>query len=334
MPELKLSEIEPNRLNPRLEFTKAGLDELADSMKQVGLIEPIVVRPKNGRYEVVVGERRYRAAQQANLGEIPVIIRDYTDNEVIEMNFIENVHREDLTPVEKAKLCKQLLELYPDKYPSIAELSKNLGINRTNIFDWFKLLEMPEDIQKMIKPEDKKTLTRQRLDFKTASTIARKIEPEHQLEVAQKITEKNIRPDAARQFIKNVAQQPEKPINQVFREVVTEAPLYLPFSWKHAQDIMAGIKTQTARKAKDPRLQPGVKVRAQITYFADLEIESIERKRLGDFDDGDAKREGDYSLAEYRQTWKDLHGNWNPNESVYIIKFRLAGVVGESNSNR
>ena len=92
MPNIELRKIQPNRLNPRLEFTKIGLDELSDSINQVGLIEPIIVRPvAEDKYEVVVGERRYRAAQQAGLVTIPVIVHDYTDDEVIEVNLIENM---------------------------------------------------------------------------------------------------------------------------------------------------------------------------------------------------------------------------------------------------
>ena len=92
VPDIELKKIQPNRLNPRLEFTKAGLDELTDSIKQVGLLEPIIVRPIGDMYEVVVGERRYRAAQQAGLDKVPVIIRDYTDDQIMGLNLIENIH--------------------------------------------------------------------------------------------------------------------------------------------------------------------------------------------------------------------------------------------------
>ena len=119
MPEIDLKKIQPNRLNPRLEFSKAGLDELSDSIRQRGILEPIIVRRSgNDSYEVVVGERRYRAAQQAGLDTVPVILRDYTDDEVMELNLIENVQREDLSAVEKARVCKQLKERFPDRYPT------------------------------------------------------------------------------------------------------------------------------------------------------------------------------------------------------------------------
>ena len=108
MPDLELKRIQPNKLNPRLRFSKSGLDDLAASIKQYGILEPIIVRPVNSHYEVVVGERRYRAAQQAGLDEVPVIVREYDDDEVMEINLVENVQREDLSAVEKAKLCQEL----------------------------------------------------------------------------------------------------------------------------------------------------------------------------------------------------------------------------------
>ena len=95
MEEIPLRQIQPNSLNPRSSFSKEGLDELAQSIRRIGLLEPIIVRKKDGFYEVVVGERRYRAAHQAGLDSIPVIIKQLSDSEVIELNLIENIRRED-----------------------------------------------------------------------------------------------------------------------------------------------------------------------------------------------------------------------------------------------
>lgn len=337
MPDIELKKIQPNRLNPRLEFTKAGLDELADSIKQVGLLEPIIVRPRDDGYEVVVGERRYRAAHQAGLDKVPVTIRDYSDDEVLELNFIENVHREDLSAIEKGKLCQQLLERFPDRYPSVYSLGKSLGISNSHIFEWLQLLGMPEEIQKLIRPERKSLSLKgePKIDYQLATTIARQVKkPERQIELAKKIAERRVPQRIAREVIRGVAKEPEKPIQQVFREVVDEAPIFLPFSKIHADAIVKETKTQTSRKAKDPRLQKGVTVRAQVTHFADLEVTEVYRKRLGDFDEGDAQREGGYTLGEFKEVWKALHDEWNPNESVYVVRFRLARVVGEPTDSR
>jgi ParB family chromosome partitioning protein len=332
MPDIELKKIQPNKLNPRLEFTKAGLDELADSIKQVGLLEPIIVRPYEGEYEVVVGERRYRAAQQAGLDTVPVIIRDYTDDEVMELNLVENIQREDLTVVEKARVCKQLRESLPNKYPNWQAIANRIGVSFETIKSWVRTLGLPDEIQQRIAAREptERRLPQGKIDYQTALHIVEKVkQPEKQVELARRLAEDHMPQRAARGIIREVAKEPEKSIQQVFREVVEEASIFLPFSKAHADAIEKGIKTQTSRKAKDPRLEPGVTVRAQVTHFADLEVIDVYRKKLGDLDDEDARREGDYTLDEFKEVWKKLHGEWNPDESVYVIRFRLARVVGE-----
>lgn len=125
--EVELSRIRPNRLNPRLEINVERLNELAESIREVGLLEPLIVRPSEDGYEVVIGERRYRASQQANLRTVPVVIRDYTDDQVIELNLIENIQREDLSVVEKGKSCRQLRDKYPEKYPTWEKVAEKIG---------------------------------------------------------------------------------------------------------------------------------------------------------------------------------------------------------------
>lgn len=335
MPDIELKKIQPSRLNPRLEFTKVGLDELADSIKQVGLLEPIVVRPKGEQYEVVVGERRYRAAQQAGLEEVPVIIRNYTDDEVMELNLIENIQREDLSAIEKGKLCRHLLDGSSKKYPSQEALGRRLGVRQSQISDWLQATGMPIEVQRRIAPETvSRTVPKGKIDYNTVVRVSRQVkEPQKFVEVIDYLAEKRVPRRLATEAAKQIVKQPQKPIQQVFREVVEEAPIFLPFSKVHADAILKDIKTQTSRKAKDPRLQTGVTVRAQITHFADLEVTDVYRKRLGDFDDEDAKREGGYTLDEFKQAWRKLHGEWNPNESVYIIRFRLKRVAGEANND-
>ncbi|MBA7508071.1 Nucleoid occlusion protein [subsurface metagenome] len=340
MPDIELRKIQPNRLNPRLEFTKAGLDELSDSIKQVGLLEPIIVRPRgdtrgDNTYEVVVGERRYRAAQQAGLDTVPVIIRDYTDSEVMELNLIENIQREDLSAVEKGNLCKQLREKFQNKYPSNATLARKLGIGEGAINAWLQTTGMPVEVQRRIAPEtERKAVPAGKVDYATAVRIGRQVkEPAKFAEVIEHIAEKRIPRRIATQVTRQIAREPEKPIEQVFQEVIEETPIFLPFSKAHADAIAARVKTQTSRKAKDPRLQPGVTVQAQVTHFADLGVTDVYRKKLGDFDEEDARREGGYTLDEFKEVWKALHGEWNPNETVYVIRFRVARVVGEPDSS-
>lgn len=336
MPDIELKKIQPNRLNPRLEFSKAGLDDLADSIKEVGLLEPIIVR-KTGEdsYEVVVGERRYRAAQQAGLDAVPAIVRDYRDDEVMELNLIENIQREDLSAVEKGRLSKQLVEKFPSKFPNQSALAKKLGINTHTVSEWFRAAGLPDEIQGLIAPEvQRKAMPPGRVDYKTALTVTQRIkEPERARELIRHMAERRVPQRKAIQITKEVAKEPEKPIQQIFQEVIEQAPIFLPFSKVHADAILKNIKTQTSRKAKDPRLQPGVTVRAQVTHFADLEVIEVYRKKLGNFNDEDARQEGGYTLDKFKQVWKALHGEWNPDESVYVIRFRLIKEVGEPHNS-
>ncbi len=330
MPDIKLKKIQPNRLNPRLEFTKMGLDELAASIKEVGLLEPIIVRPLNpNAYEVVVGERRYRAAQQAGMDKVPTIIKNYTDEEVMKINLIENIQREDLTAVEKGKICNELLNKFPQQYSSKAVIAKKLGVSESTVNSWLYTTSMPVEVQRRIAPEtERRTVPSGKVDYRTVVQISHRIkEPKKFTEVIEHIAKNRIPRRIATQVTKKINKEPEKAVETIFREVVDEAPVFLPFSKVHADAIVKGVKTQTARKAKESRLRTGVIVRAQVTHFADLEIANVYRKKLGDFNDEDARREGGYTLKEFKEVWKELHGEWNPNESVYVIQFKLARQV-------
>ena len=327
MPDIELKKIQPNRLNPRLEFTKVGLDELADSIKHVGLLEPIIVRPiDSDTYEVVVGERRYRAAQQAGLDKIPAIVTEYTDPEVMEINLIENIQREDLSAVEKGKICKELLDKFPKQYESKADLASKVGVSESSVADWLYTASMPPEVQRRIAPEtERRSVPKGKIDYRTAVQISHSIkEPKKLAEVVEHVAEKRIPRRIATQVIRQMKREPDKPIETIFREVVEEAPIFLPFSRAHAEAMEKGIKTQTSRKTKDPRLQSDMLVRAQVTHYADLEVTNVFRKKLGDFDEEDARREGGYTLDEFKEVWRRLHGEWDPNETVHVIQFKLA----------
>jgi ParB family chromosome partitioning protein len=326
MPDIELKKIKPNKLNPRFEFTKAGLDELADSIKQVGVLEPIIIRPtSNESYEIVIGERRYRAAQQAGLDKIPAIIKQYSDEEVMETNLIENIQREELTAVEKGKICKDLLNKFPDKYPGVASLAKHLGVSESSVRSWLYTTEMPTEVQRRIAPQTERgNVPKGKVDYRTAVKISHRIkEPGKFTEVIEHIADNRIPRRIAERVTKQILREPDKPVKKVFREVVEQAPVSLPFSRIHAEAITSGIKTQTTRKTKDPRLQPGAIVRAQVTHYSDLEITGVLRKKLGDFTNEDAEREGGYTLEEFKKVWENLHGKWNPEEYVHVIQFKF-----------
>lgn len=144
---VKITKIEPNREQPRKYFDEEGLKELAESIKQFGLISPILVQDRKDHYEIIAGERRWRAAKIAGLKEIPVIIRDYTDREIAEIALIENVQREDLNPIEEAMGYKRLIEEFDLKQEEVAEC---VSKSRSAITNSLRLLKLSEEVQKYL----------------------------------------------------------------------------------------------------------------------------------------------------------------------------------------
>lgn len=147
---VRLSQIEPNKNQPRKNFNEDSLEELAESMKQFGVIQPLIVQKKNDYYEIIAGERRWRAAKIAGIKEVPVIIKDYSDEEVMEIALIENIQREDLNPIEEAMAYKRLLKEYNLKQDEIAD---KLSKSRVSITNSMRLLKLPEEVQNMIVDE-------------------------------------------------------------------------------------------------------------------------------------------------------------------------------------
>ncbi len=144
---VKINEIEPNRNQPRSNFDEDALQELADSIKQYGVIQPIVVNKKDNYYEIIAGERRWRASKIAGLKEVPVIIKEYSDQEVMEVALIENIQREDLNPIEEALAFRRLIKEYNLKQDEIAE---KVSKSRAAVANSLRLLKLDERVQKML----------------------------------------------------------------------------------------------------------------------------------------------------------------------------------------
>jgi ParB/RepB/Spo0J family partition protein len=315
-------------MNPRLRFSKSGLDDLADSIKQYGILEPIIVRPVNSHFEVVVGERRYRAAQQAGLDEVPVIVREYDDREVMEINLVENVQREDLSAVEKAKLCQELRERFPDKYLSWDTIAKRIGVETDTIRAWVRTLHLPGEVQERIAPRELKRVPEGKIDYRTALDIAEKIkDPERQVEVATRLAEERMPREMAREVIRRAATERPASVEKIVRDASREPRATLAFTHRHYQAVVDGSKTRTTRRRADPRIETGTVVRADVIQFADLEVTDVERKRLADFTEDDAREEGSYTLEEFRELWRRSYGGWNPDEIVTIIRFKVDRVL-------
>ncbi len=149
---LKISEIEPNRDQPRKEFEEESMAELADSIAQHGILQPLLVRPIfGGGYQIVAGERRWRAARRAGVSEVPVVVRELTDGQVMELALIENLQREDLTPLEEALGYQTLIETYGMTQD---EVSKTMGKSRPSVTNALRLLNLPQEVRELL--EEKK----------------------------------------------------------------------------------------------------------------------------------------------------------------------------------
>lgn len=144
---LKITELEPNSNQPRKFFEEDPLQELSDSIKEFGVIQPIVVTPKDGYYEIIAGERRWRAARMAGLKEVPVIIRDYTEQEIVEISLIENIQRENLNPIEEALAYQRLIQEFSLKQDEVAD---RVSKSRTAITNSMRLLKLCEPVQQMV----------------------------------------------------------------------------------------------------------------------------------------------------------------------------------------
>ena len=144
---VKITQVEPNSEQPRKDFDEDALLELADSIKQFGVLQPLLVQKKNDYYEIIAGERRWRAAKLAGLKEVPVLVREYTEQEVVEISLIENIQRENLNPIEEAMAYKRLLKEFNLKQDEVAE---RVSKSRTAVTNSMRLLKLNDRVQQMI----------------------------------------------------------------------------------------------------------------------------------------------------------------------------------------
>lgn len=144
---VNITMVEPNRDQPRKNFNEDALEELAESIKQYGLLQPILVQDRKTYYEIIAGERRWRAARKAGLKEVPVIIRNYTEQEIVEIALIENIQREDLNPIEEAQAYKKLLTDFNLKQDEVAE---RVSKSRSTVTNSMRLLKLCDEVQQMV----------------------------------------------------------------------------------------------------------------------------------------------------------------------------------------
>ena len=190
---VKITMVEPNREQPRKNFDEDALQELADSIKQFGLLQPILVQDRKSHYEIIAGERRWRASKLAGLKEVPVIIKDYTEQEIVEISLIENIQRENLNPIEEALAYKRLLEEFKLKQDQVAE---RVSKSRTAVTNSMRLLKLSDKVQQMI------------IDEMITTGHARAIlsieDPEEQYNLAQRIFDEKLSVREVEKIMKNM----------------------------------------------------------------------------------------------------------------------------------
>ena len=195
---VKITMVEPNRKQPRKNFDEDALQELSDSIKQFGLLQPILVQDRKDHYEIIAGERRWRAAKLAGLKEIPVIIRDYSDQEIMEISLIENIQREDLNPIEEAQAYKRLLTEFNLKQDEVAE---RVSKSRAAVTNSIRLLKLSDEVQQMVIDD--------MISTGHARTLLAVEDKEEQYNLAQKIFDEKLSVRDVEKLVKNL-HKPEK----------------------------------------------------------------------------------------------------------------------------
>ncbi|HVP90737.1 MAG TPA: ParB/RepB/Spo0J family partition protein [Terriglobales bacterium] len=142
--EVEIDELRPNPLQPRMKFDDKSIEELAQSIKETGIVQPVLVTPEEDHYKIIVGERRWRAAQKAGLKKVPVLIRNIPREKQLEISLIENIHREELNPLEIAKAYQRLLD---ETGATQQELAEKVGKDRTSVTNYVRLLKLPAEVQ-------------------------------------------------------------------------------------------------------------------------------------------------------------------------------------------
>ena len=196
---MKINEVEPNRDQPRKNFDEDALLELSDSIKQFGVLQPLLVRKRKDYYEIIAGERRWRAAKIAGVKEVPVIVKEYTDQEILEIGLIENIQRENLNPIEEAIAFKRLLEEFNLKQDEVAE---RVSKSRTAVTNSMRLLKLSDKVQQMI------------IDDMISTGHARALlaidDPELQYTLANKIFDEKLSVRETEKLVKEI-KNPKKP---------------------------------------------------------------------------------------------------------------------------
>ena len=224
---VNITKVEPNREQPRKNFDEDALEELAESIKQFGLLQPILVQDRNTHYEIIAGERRWRAAKKAGLKEVPVIIKNLSEQEIVEISLIENIQRENLNPIEEAQAYKRLLTEFNLKQDEVAE---RVAKSRTAVTNSMRLLKLCDNVQQMI------------IDDMISTGHARALitieDEDQQYAIAQQIFDEKLSVRDVEKLVKNL----NKPV-KIKKTIATDTSLEAVY-----QDIEEKLKQKLSTK--------------------------------------------------------------------------------------
>lgn len=248
---VKINMIEPNREQPRRNFEEDSLLELADSIKQFGVLQPLIVQKRHDYYEIIAGERRWRAAKMAGIKEIPVIIKEYTKREAVEIALIENIQRENLNPIEEAMAFKRLLTEFSLKQDEVAE---RVSKSRTTVTNSMRLLKLDERVQQMIVDD--------MISTGHARTLLAIEDHEEQYNLANKIFDEKLSVRETEKLIKEL----KNPKKEKEKKVIEHDFIY--------KDLEERMKTVMGTKVHvNPKTKGKGKI--EIEYYSDEELERI-----------------------------------------------------------
>lgn len=253
---VKITMVEPNREQPRKNFDEDSLIELAESIKQFGLLQPILVQDRKNYFEIVAGERRWRAAKMAGLKEVPVIVRDLTEQEIVEISLIENIQRENLNPIEEAMAYKRLLTEFDLKQDEVAE---RVSKSRTAVTNSMRLLKLCDEVQQMI------------IDDMITTGHARALisieDKEQQYAIAQKIFDEKLSVRDVEKLVKDI----NKPVKEK-KEVKKDKSLEIIY-----QDIEEKLKQALSTKVEIISKGNGIG-KIEIEFYNHDDLEKITDK--------------------------------------------------------
>ena len=249
---LKINEVEPNKDQPRKNFNEEALQELSDSIKQHGIVQPLVVSKKDDYYEIIAGERRWRAAKMAGLKEIPVVIKDYSPQEIMEVALIENIQREDLNPVEEARAYQRLIKEYDLKQEEVAE---KVSKSRTAVTNSLRLLKLDDRVLDMLIEET--------LSSGHARALLGIADNDRQYETALKVAEENISVRETEKLVKSIN---NPVVKKTAKKELGNDFIYRDLEEQLKQKI--GTKVSINRKTENQG-------KLEIEYYSQEELEKI-----------------------------------------------------------